>query len=160
MDLRSCQTSWLKVSQVVEPVQSSSLARYAGYLHDGLSHRQGLCPSPPATCSCLQHLSQEERQRLMRRNIVRYSLLSYCMCMRTVSFRVKKRFPDLQVIFFIKIVVLYAQIQHLVDAGLMRDDELKVLQDLDTKVFQSVPHKSRIFPIKIIPFSQRPHSKI
>ena len=27
----------------------------------------------------------------------RYSLLSYCMCMRTVSFRVKKRFPDLQV---------------------------------------------------------------
>ena len=46
MDLRSCQTSWLKVSQVVEPVQSSSLAGYAGYLHDGLSHRQGLCPSP------------------------------------------------------------------------------------------------------------------
>jgi hypothetical protein len=64
-------------------------------------------------------IGKEERQRLMRRNIVRYSLLSYCMCMRTVSFRVKKRFPDLQ---------------HLVDAGLMRDDELKVLQDLDTKV--------------------------
>ena len=41
----------------------------------------------------------------------RYMLLSYCMAMRTVSFRVKKRFPDLQ---------------HLVDAGLMRDDELKV----------------------------------
>ena len=38
-------------------------------------------------------------------------LLSYCMAMRTVSFRVKKRFPDLQ---------------HLVDAGLMREDELKV----------------------------------
>ena len=34
---------------------------------------------------------------MMRRNVVRYSLLSYCMCMRTVSFRVKKRFPDLQV---------------------------------------------------------------
>ena len=33
------------------------------------------------------------------------------MAMRTVSFRVKKRFPDLQ---------------HLVDAGLMRPDELKV----------------------------------
>jgi len=64
-------------------------------------------------------VGKEDRQRLMRRNIVRYSLLSYCMCMRTVSFRVKKRFPDLQ---------------HLVDAGLMRDDELKVLQDLDTKV--------------------------
>jgi hypothetical protein len=33
------------------------------------------------------------------------------MAMRTVSFRVKKRFPDLQ---------------HLVDAGLMREDELQV----------------------------------
>ena len=50
----------------------------------------------------------------MRRNIVRYSLLSYCMCMRTVSFRVKKRFPDLL---------------HLVDAGLLREDEYKVGKD-------------------------------
>ena len=53
----------------------------------------------------------EERQRLMRRNIIRYVLLSYCMATRAVSFRVKKRFPDLQ---------------HLVDAGLMREDEYKV----------------------------------
>ena len=52
----------------------------------------------------------------------------------------------------IKLVVLYSQTQHLVDAGLMRDDELKVLQDLDTKVFQNFRHKSRIFPIKIIAF--------
>ena len=75
----------------------------------------------------------------MRRNIVRYSLLSYCMCMRTVSFRVKKRFPDLQVFPnpITKEGSLYFTFdwQHLVDAGLMRDDELKVLQDLDTKVF-------------------------
>ena len=48
---------------------------------------------------------------LMRRNIIRYVLLSYCMATRAVSFRVKKRFPDLQ---------------HLVDAGLMREDEYKV----------------------------------
>ena len=54
---------------------------------------------------------KEERQRLMRRNIIRYVLLSYCMTLRAVSFRVKKRFPDLE---------------HLVDAGLMREDELKV----------------------------------
>ena len=54
--------------------------------------------------------------------------------------------------FLIELVVHYSQIQHLVDAGLMRDDELKVLQDLDTKVFQRSPHKSRIFPIKIIAF--------
>ena len=38
-------------------------------------------------------------------------MLSYCMATRAVSFRVKKRFPDLQ---------------HLVDAGLMREDEYKV----------------------------------
>jgi len=62
---------------------------------------------------------KEERQRLMRRSIIRYVLLSYCMTMRAVSFRVKKRFPDLE---------------HLVDAGLMREDELKVIQDLETRV--------------------------
>ena len=49
--------------------------------------------------------------RLTKLPHVRYILLSYCMAMRTVSFRVKKRFPDLE---------------HLVDAGLMRKDELKV----------------------------------
>ena len=52
----------------------------------------------------------------MRRNIIRYVLLSYCMATRAVSFRVKKRFPDLT---------------HLVDAGLMREDEYKVLVTLD-----------------------------
>ena len=62
---------------------------------------------------------KEERQRLMRRNIIRYVLLSYCMATRAVSFRVKKRFPDLQ---------------HLVDAGLMREDEYKVITNLDTVV--------------------------
>jgi hypothetical protein len=54
----------------------------------------------------------------------RYVLLSYCMAMRTVSFRVKKRFPDLQ---------------HLVDAGLMREDELKVSSHL------SLLPRARIF---------------
>ena len=57
---------------------------------------------------------KEERQRLMRRNIIRYVLLSYCMATRAVSFRVKKRFPDLL---------------HLVDAGLLREDEYKVSND-------------------------------
>ena len=54
---------------------------------------------------------KEERQRLMRRNIIRYILLSYCMATRAVSFRVKKRFPDLQ---------------HLLQPGLLREDEYKV----------------------------------
>ena len=47
----------------------------------------------------------------MKRNIIRYVMPSYCMVLRTVSFVVKKRFPDLE---------------HLVDAGLLREDELKV----------------------------------
>ena len=72
---------------------------------------------------------KEERQRLMRRNIIRYVLLSYCMATRAVSFRVKKRFPDLT---------------HLVDAGLMREDEYKVLVTLDflsNKLLTSLFHR-------------------
>nr|CAD7438354.1 unnamed protein product [Timema bartmani]CAD7451946.1 unnamed protein product [Timema tahoe] len=44
----------------------------------------------------------EERGRLMRRNIVRYAMLSYVITLQKVSFRVKKRFPTWQ---------------HVVDAG-------------------------------------------
>ena len=47
----------------------------------------------------------------MKRNIIRYVMLSYCMVMRVVSFPVKRRFPD---------------IGHLVDAGLLTEEELKV----------------------------------
>jgi len=61
---------------------------------------------------------REERQRIMRRSIIRYVLLSFCLTMRSVSFRVKKRFPDLD---------------HLVDAGLLRQDEVKVMQELEEK---------------------------
>ena len=52
----------------------------------------------------------------MKRNIIRYVLLSYCMTMRTISFVVKRRFPDLE---------------HLVVAGLLREDELKVRKERD-----------------------------
>jgi hypothetical protein len=45
---------------------------------------------------------QDERGRLMRRNIVRYAMLSYVITLQKVSFRVKKRFPTWQ---------------HMVDAG-------------------------------------------
>lgn len=47
-------------------------------------------------------LSQDERGRLMRRNIVRYAILAYVITLKHVSVRVKKRFPTLQ---------------HIVDAG-------------------------------------------
>ena len=45
--------------------------------------------------------------------------LSYCIALRTVSFKLKKRFPSLE---------------HLVLAGIMREDELAMFHQLDTKV--------------------------
>ncbi|PSN41989.1 hypothetical protein C0J52_14867 [Blattella germanica] len=47
---------------------------------------------------------KDEKGRLMRRNIVRYAMLSYVITLQKVSFRVKKRFPTWQ---------------HMVDAGLV-----------------------------------------
>ncbi|GFG32645.1 hypothetical protein Cfor_04750, partial [Coptotermes formosanus] len=38
----------------------------------------------------------DERGRLMRRNIVRYAMLSYVITLQKVSLRVKKRFPTWQ----------------------------------------------------------------
>jgi hypothetical protein len=88
------------------PPWPDSMAMYtAGFL----TGKVGIACRPVSSNSCPPF--KEQRQRLMRRNIIRYVLLSYCMTMRVVSFRVKKRFPDLQ---------------HLVDAGLMREDELEV----------------------------------
>ncbi len=51
----------------------------------------------------------------MRRNVMRYTLLSYVIVLRRISLRVRKRFPTLD---------------HLVDAGLMRQDELKIMDKL------------------------------
>lgn len=48
---------------------------------------------------------QDERGRLMRRNIVRYAVLAYVITLKHVSVRVKKRFPTLQ---------------HIVDAGISK----------------------------------------
>ncbi|KAJ8985528.1 hypothetical protein NQ317_019911 [Molorchus minor] len=45
------------------------------------------------TKAFLQH---SERQRLMRRNVVRYAVLAYVITLQRVSLRVKKRFPTWQ----------------------------------------------------------------
>ncbi len=60
----------------------------------------------------------DERGRLIRRSIMRYVLLSYVIVLRRVSLRVRRRFPTLE---------------HLVDAGLMRADELKIMEALNEK---------------------------
>ena len=56
-------------------------------------------------------LARQHGHVCIRIHIIRYVMLSFCMVLTKVSFVVKKRFPDLQ---------------HLVDAGLLREDELKV----------------------------------
>ena len=49
----------------------------------------------------------------------RYITLAYCIALRTVSFKLKKRFPSLD---------------HLVHTGIMRPDELAVFYQLENKV--------------------------
>ncbi|XP_065160484.1 bestrophin homolog 15 isoform X1 [Atheta coriaria] len=60
----------------------------------------------------------DERQRLMRRNIVRYAVLAYVITLQRVSLRVKKRFPSWQ---------------HVVDSGLMLESERKIFELMDGK---------------------------
>ncbi|XP_050442903.1 bestrophin-4 isoform X2 [Adelges cooleyi] len=62
--------------------------------------------------------TQDERGRLMRRNIVRYAVLAYVITLKHVSIRVKKRFPTLQ---------------HIVDAGLMMKSEKEILELIEVK---------------------------
>ena len=67
----------------------------------------------------LYNTGKDFNGRILKRTIIRYITLSYCIALRTVSFRLKKRFPTLE---------------HLVDAGIMREDELEEFRKLDEKV--------------------------
>lgn len=60
----------------------------------------------------------DDKPRMMRRNIMRCVLLSIVITLRRVSFRVRKRFPTLE---------------HVVEAGLMREDELKLMEAFNDK---------------------------
>ncbi|XP_037957294.1 bestrophin homolog 22 isoform X2 [Teleopsis dalmanni] len=59
-----------------------------------------------------------ETSRLMRRNIMRYMVLAYVITLQRISLRVKRRFPTTQ---------------HLVDAGLMHESEMKIFEALNQK---------------------------
>jgi bestrophin, other len=54
----------------------------------------------------------------MRRNIMRYFILSFVITLQRTSLRVKKRFPSLQ---------------HLVDAGLLHESERKIFDMMNSK---------------------------
>ena len=62
--------------------------------------------------------SNGETGRLMRRNIMRYMVLAYVITLQRISLRVKRRFPTTQ---------------HLVDAGLMHESEMKIFEHLNAK---------------------------
>lgn len=61
---------------------------------------------------------QDERGRVMRRTIMRYVCLCLTMVLTNISPRVKKRFPTLD---------------HLVEAGLLIDNEKEIMVDLNEK---------------------------
>ena len=67
----------------------------------------------------LYNTGSDVKGRMMRRNIIRYVTLSYCIALRTVSFRLKKRFPT---------------IEHLVHAGIMEENELEEFRKLDDTI--------------------------
>lgn len=54
----------------------------------------------------------------MRRNIMRYMVLAYVITLQRISLRVKRRFPTTQ---------------HLVDAGLMHESEMKIFEAMNQK---------------------------
>ncbi|XP_066600238.1 bestrophin-3 isoform X2 [Prorops nasuta] len=64
----------------------------------------------------------DERGRLMRRNIVRYALLAYVITLQRISLRVKRRFPTLQ---------------HIVDVGLMMESEKNIFEMMNKKAAMS-----------------------
>ncbi|KXJ80175.1 hypothetical protein RP20_CCG026375 [Aedes albopictus] len=75
-------------------------------------------PDPIAVFVSANIHGQDERGRVMRRTIMRYVCLCFTMVLTNISPRVKKRFPT---------------IDHLVEAGLLNDNEHKIMHDLNQK---------------------------
>ncbi|XP_050094685.1 bestrophin-4-like isoform X1 [Anopheles aquasalis] len=75
-------------------------------------------PDPIAVFVSANIHGQDERGRVMRRTIMRYVCLCLTMVLTNISPRVKKRFPT---------------IEHLVEAGLLNDNEHKIMAHLNQK---------------------------
>lgn len=86
-------------------------------------------PDPIAVFVSANIHGQDERGRVMRRTIMRYVCLCFTMVMTNISPRVKKRFPT---------------VGHLVEAGLLTDNEHSIMQDLNAK---SPRHSKHWLPI-------------
>ncbi|XP_065085516.1 bestrophin-4-like isoform X2 [Ochlerotatus camptorhynchus] len=86
-------------------------------------------PDPIAVFVSANIHGQDERGRVMRRTIMRYVCLCFTMVLSNISPRVKKRFPT---------------IDHLVEAGLLNENEHKIMHDLNQK---SPRHSKHWLPI-------------
>ncbi|XP_053683289.1 bestrophin-4 isoform X2 [Sabethes cyaneus] len=75
-------------------------------------------PDPIAVFVSANIHGQDERGRVMRRTIMRYVCLCLTMVLTNISPRVKKRFPT---------------IEHLVEAGLLNENEHKIMHHLNQK---------------------------
>lgn len=77
-----------------------------------------ILPKPAGVALCISSSlhGYDEVGRAMRRTIVRYLCLSSTMMLRVLSTRVKRRFPKLL---------------DLIDAGLINEHELKIIEDLE-----------------------------
>ncbi|XP_055530851.1 bestrophin-4 isoform X2 [Wyeomyia smithii] len=75
-------------------------------------------PDPIAVFVSANIHGQDERGRVMRRTIMRYVCLCLTMVLTNISPRVKKRFPT---------------IFHLVEAGLLNENEYNIMHHLNTK---------------------------
>lgn len=83
----------------------------------------------------------DERGRMMRRNIMRYSVLAYVITLKRISLRVQKRFPTHQhlvdagkipsKIYMYKISFFYLILNPYV--GIMLDSEKKIFELMDAK---------------------------
>ncbi|CAJ0951557.1 unnamed protein product, partial [Mesorhabditis belari] len=76
----------------------------------------GWVDSPMLLVSCLIR-GADVRARIIRRNIMRYLVLTQALVFRDISASVKKRFPT---------------VQHLVTAGLMTEAEMKVFEAVES----------------------------
>ena len=85
-----------------------------------------LLPWPDSLALCLRCVMTEggrEQTRILRRTVIRYCLLSYVLCIRRMSARLRRRFPTNQ---------------EIINTGLMRPDEAaRVGSEASRKIYDS-----------------------
>ncbi|GAB0097843.1 Bestrophin homolog [Sergentomyia squamirostris] len=83
-------------------------------------HQYSSIPWPDAAAVAVSSnlQGQDERGRVMRRTVMRYVCLCLTMVLTMISPRVKKRFPTLE---------------HLVDAGLLEENESKIMANFNSR---------------------------